>query len=203
VSLALHTPIADLVGDPASRHGTATTLLPYPVWTVCGNGTVGLYDPLSNTLRRMRQSGEELAALALPDEREVEITVERVFEMFYRQLGANVSSAQLPAKAEMRSLTEDQNEELVRTSASVFPEYADLRCTTDGTIWIRPFDVTAVRLGQGSDWLRLSADGSQTRVALPRAFRTFRIEGDRIWGTIQDTLGVESVVWVGLDSAGS
>ena len=178
-------------------------MLPYPVWTVCGNGTVGLYDPLSNTLRRFTKEGEELGAFGLPDERQVEITVERVFEMFYRQLEANVSSAQLPAKAEMRSLTEEQNEELVRTSASVYPEYADLRCTSDGTLWIRPFDVTAVRLGQGSDWIRLSADGSQTRFALPRTFRTFRIERDRIWGTLQDTLGIESIVWVGLDSLGS
>ena len=200
VGLQRHTPIADLLGDPASRYGNAAALLPYPVWTVCGNRTVGLYDPLSNTLRRITESGEELVAFALPEERQVEITVDRVFEMFYRQVAANVSSAQLPPKAEMRSLTEEQNEELVSTSADVFPEYADLRCTSDGTLWIRPFDMTAVRLGQGSDWIRLSADGSQTRFALPRAFRTFGIESDRIWGTLQDTLGVESIVWVGLDS---
>ena len=55
-------------------------------------------------------------------------------------------------------------------------------------------------LGQGSEWIRLSADGSRTRFALPREFRTFRIERDRIWGTVQDTLGVESIAWVGLDS---
>ena len=137
---------------------------------------------------------------ALPDENNVEITVDRLFEMFYRQLQENVPSGQLPEGDEARRLTQEQNEELVNTSAGVFPEYIDMHCTADGTLWIRRFDVTAVRLGQGSDWIRILADGSQALVTLPTDFRTFRIERGRIWGTVQDTLGVESVAWVELSS---
>jgi len=143
VELAVHTPIADFLGDPAPRYRAATAMLPYPLWTVCADGTVGLYDPLANTLRRFTRKGQELAP---------------------------------------------------------FPEYADLRCTSDGMLWLRPFDVTTGRLGQGSDWHRFSADGSRTLVKLPREFRTFRIDADRIWGTVQDPLGFDSIVWIRLDS---
>jgi hypothetical protein len=200
VGVDLHTPIADYIGDPGSRYGDATILIPYPLWTVCAGGTIGLYDPLANTVRRFTDAGEELGAFALPDERRLLMTVDLVFEMFYRQLEEDVPSAQIPEKEEMRRRTEEQNREFVNSSAEFFPEYADLRCTPDGTLWLRRFDVTTGRLGHGSDWLRVSADGLQTLVALPRAFRTFRIERDGIWGTVRDSLGVESIAWVGLDS---
>jgi hypothetical protein len=200
VSVDLHTPIADFLGDPASRYPAATILLPYPLWTACADGTVALYDPLANTLRRFTEEREELGALALPDERQLQMTADLVFDMFYRQIEEDVPSGQIPGKEEMRRLTEEQNIEFVNSSADFFPEYADLRCSPDGTLWLRPFDVTTGRLGQGSDWLRVSADGSHTLIALPEAFRTFRIERDRIWGSFRDALGVESIAWVGLDS---
>jgi hypothetical protein len=120
--------------------------------------------------------------------------------MFYRQLEEDVPSARIPGKEEMRRRTEEQNREFVSGSAEFFPEYADLRCTPDGTLWLRRFDVTTGRLGHGSDWLRVSADGQQILVALPSAFSAFRIERDGIWGTVRDSLGVESIAWIGLDS---
>jgi hypothetical protein len=128
------------------------------------------------------------------------MTADLVFEMFYRQFAEDRPAAQVPDREELRRLTEEQNNDFVSNSAGAFPEYADLRCAPDGTLWLRRFDATTGRLGQGSDWLRLSADGSLASVELPTAFSTFRIERDRIWGTVQDTLGVESIAWIGLGS---
>ena len=195
-SVDLHTPIGDFLGDPASRYGTATVLVPYPLWTVCADGTVGLYDPLSNSLRRFRDGQEDLEPFALPQERNVQMTADLVFEMFYRQFAEDIPSDQLPVKDEMRRVTESQNQEFVSNSAQFFPEYADLRCGADGAFWLQRFDATTGRLGHGPDWLRLSTDGSQTSVSLPRTFTTFRIERDRIWGTVRDDLGVQSVAWI-------
>jgi hypothetical protein len=200
VSVHAHLPIADFLGDPASGYGAATILIPYPLWTACADGTVGLYDPLANTLRRFTAEREELGALALPDERRMQMTADLVFEMFYRQIAGDVPAARLPPKEEIRRQTEEQNNQFVSNSAASFPEYSELRCGPDGALWLRLFDATNGRLGQGSDWLRVSADGSHTSVALPRAFSTFRIERDRMWGTVQDSLGVESIAWIGLDS---
>jgi hypothetical protein len=192
----LHTPIGDFLGDPASRYGAATVLVPYPLWTLCADGTVGLYDPLSNSLRRFRDGQEDREPFALPRERNVQMTADLVFEMFYRQFAEDISSDQLPAKDEMRRVTESQNQEFVSSSAPFFPEFADLRCGADGAFWLQRFDATTGRLGHGPDWLRLSTNGSQTWVSLPRTFTTVRIERDRIWGTVRDDLGVQSIAWI-------
>jgi hypothetical protein len=199
-TVELRMPIADLLGDPASRYGAATVLIPYPLWTACADGTVGLYDPLANSLRRFAEDGEELEAVTLPDERRLPMTADLVFEMFYRQFAEDRPSAQVPEKEAFRRLTEEQNQQFVSASAPAFPEYSDLRCGADGTLWLRLFDTANGRLGQGADWLRLSTDRSHTSVALPRTFRTFRLASERIWGTVQDTLGVESIAWIGLDA---
>jgi hypothetical protein len=199
-SVSVRTPIADHLGDPEARYPAATVLLPYPLWTACGDGTVGLYDPLANTLRRFTEEQEEVGALSLPDERQLQMTADLVFDLFYNQLAEDVPPSQIPEKEEMRRMTAEQNGQFVTRSAEFFPEYADLRCTPDGSFWLRPFDVAIGRLGHGPNWLRVSPDGSVTSVALPASFRTFRIEADRIWGSARDALGVESVAWVSLDS---
>ena len=128
------------------------------------------------------------------------MTADAVFEMFYRQAAEDIPAGRLPPMDQMRRLTEEQNNQFVANSAAAFPEYADLHCAPDGALWLQVFDPGNGRLGHGSDWLRVATDGARTAVALPAAFRAFRIERDRIWGTIADTLGVESVAWVGLDS---
>lgn len=198
--VGLHMPIADLLGDPTSRYGAATMLIPYPLWTACVDGSVGLYDPLTNTLRRLSTAREELSAVALPDERRVRMTADLIFGMFFRQFAEDRPSGQVPDREEMRRLTAEQNEEFVRNSAETFPEYSDLRCAADGSFWLRRFDAITGRLGLGYEWLRVSADGSRIRVAVPRNFTAFRIGRERIWGTSRDGLGVESIAWIGLDA---
>jgi hypothetical protein len=97
-------------------------------------------------------------------------------------------------------MTEESNRNMASQAAPYFPEYADLICTPDGALWLRRFDVNNGRLGQGPDWLRVATDGSQTSVALPTTFRAYRIEPDRIWGTVSDSLGVESIAWVDMEA---
>ena len=200
VSVDLHTPIADYLGDPSSRYPGATFMLPYPMWTFCANGTVALYDPLANTIRRFTEERAELEAIALPDERQQPVTPDLLFEMFYRRFVEDQPSVQIPPQEEMRRLTEESNRQMASNSAPSFPEYADLICTPDGALWLRLFDVNNGRLGQGPNWLRVATDGSHTSVALPTAFRAFRIEQDRIWGTVSDSLGVESIAWLEMDA---
>lgn len=195
-----HMPLSDLLGDPTTRYGSATVLIPYPLWAVCTDGSIVLYDPLSNTLRRFTEGFEERSGLALPDERRLTMTADLIFEMFYRQFAGDRPSAQVPDREEMRRLTMEQNEEFVRNSADYFPEYSDLRCAPDGAFWLRRFDATAGRLGHGPDWLRVSADGARTEVLVPPTFTAFRIGRDRIWGTLQDSLGVEAIAWIELAS---
>lgn len=198
VSLEVYTPVADLLGDPASRYPGATRFLPYPLWTVCADGTVGLYDPLENKLRRIPENGRALEPLTLPEERRLQFTAERFFEMAYREMAESVPAGQRPDSAELRRRLVGEFDQFESESASVFPEYADLRCTPDGTLWLQPFDVSTGRMGRGPAWYRISTDGSRTTVTLPEEFRPFRFEADRIWGTVHDEFGIESVAWIGV-----
>lgn len=198
-ALEVHTPVADLVGDPASRYPRATKLLPYPLWAVCGDSTVALYDPLENDVRRIAANGRVLTSVALPQERRVELTFDRMFGIAYRQVQEE-ASGQLPDSADLRRQFEEMFSEWENQSANVFPEYADLHCTQDGTLWLQPFDVVTGPLGRGPNWHRISQDGSRALVMFPEEFRPLRFEVDRIWGTVQDSLGITSAAWIGVDA---
>ncbi len=200
VSIVGSTPVADLVGDPTVRYGDATTFLPYPIWSVCGDGAVGVYDPLANSLRRFAPDGHEEAAIALVPERGEPMSFDRFFGMIYRGLKEQAPAGQLPDSVQMRGMLQEQFRQAQSTIANVFPEYADLRCTEDGTFWLEPFDVTSGRFGHGPEWIRFDGDGSATRVRFPDAFIVHRIEDDRIWGSMVDSLGVPSVAWVRVES---
>lgn len=193
-------PIADLLGDPASRYPGATTFGPYPLWTVCGDGLVVLYDPLRNQVRRIRSGGQELEPFDLPDERQVPLNADRLFGMIYRQMREDTPAGQRPDSAEARQQFEGQLREFQRQSAGVFPEYADLRCSSDGALWIQPFDVETGLFGRGPAWLTFGEDGTQTAVEFPEGFRVFAFRTDRVWGTSEDELGVASVAWIGRDA---
>jgi hypothetical protein len=200
-AIEVQTPVADLLGDPASRYPGATKFLPYPLWTVCADGRVILYDPLENELRRVAGNGAVPAPVMLPPERQLDFTFDRFFGMLYRRIRQDFPAAEVPDSAEVRRRFAAEFGEFESQSASVFPEYADLRCTGNGTLWLQPFDPASGGFGgRGPAWYRISMDGSRTLVNLPDEFTPFRFEADRIWGTVQDSLGVASIAWIGADA---
>jgi hypothetical protein len=192
--------IADLLGDPASRYAGATTLMPYPLWTQCEDGPFTLYDPLRNLLRRFTPAGQEIDPFELPAEQRVQLTADRMFGMMYRQLREEMPAGQRPDSVQMHQQLEGQLHQFIEQSAGRFPEYADLRCAPDGTPWLQPFDVETGLFGRGPAWLRFGEDGTRTAVTFPTWFRVFAFASDRIWGTMQDTLGLFSIAWVGTDA---
>lgn len=198
-SLELYTPVADLLGDPASRYSRATKILPYPLWAVCGDGTVVLYDPLENELRRIAADGRNVTPVALPEERRVELTFDRLLGMAARDYREK-ATGQIPDSAAMAHQFEQMYSQWEGQSAKVFPEYADLQCTPDGTLWLQPFDVETGPLGRGPKWQRISQDGPRALVTFPEEFTPLRFEPDRIWGTLRDPLGVTSAAWIGVDA---
>ena len=191
--------VADLLGDPAKRWPGATLFLPYPVWAVCRDGGLALYDPLRNALRRFTPGGDEHQPIVLPDERRVALTFDRFFGMFDRQYHEEVPASQRVDSAQMRASFKAQFSQLTAMSADVFPEYADLRCVGDGTLWIELFDTGSPGLGRGPEWWRYRSDGSRTVFRLPDGFTAFRFREGRVWGARVDSLGVPSVAWIDVE----
>lgn len=197
--LEVHTAVADLVGDPASRYAQARKILPYPLWAVCGDGTVALYDPLENELRRIAANGRDVTRVGLPEERRVELTFDRMLGMAARDYREK-ATGEMPDSAAMARQFEQMYSQWEGQSANVFPEYADLRCNQDGTLWLQPFDVDTGPLARGPNWHRIRQDGSRALVTFPEEFTPLRFEADRIWGTLRDSLGVTSAAWIGVDA---
>lgn len=198
--LELSLAVPDLLGDPSDRYPGATILLPYPLWTVCANGAFGLYDPLANALRYFTPDGREETSIALSEERLESVTFDRVFGMVYRLFAELRPGGQAPDSIQMRTVLQEQFRQREGEFGDVFPEYADLRCSDDGTFWLQPFQVANGRFERSPEWIRLGRDGSRSEVSLPPTFTVHRIDGDRIWGTVVDSLGVPSVAWVALDA---
>lgn len=187
--------VPELLGDPGERYPGAVVLMPFPLWTVCGDGTVGLYDPLSNSIRRFASDGGERASLALEEARNETVTFDRVFGMVYRTFSELRPGGQAPDSLQMRGALQQQFTQAEAAFADVFPEYADLKCTDDGTFWIQPYTVTDGRFARSTEWTRFSPDASRTTISFPDAFTVHRIEGDRVWGVVSNELGVPSVAW--------
>ncbi len=189
--------VADLLGDPGTRWPGATMFLPYPVWSVCGDGGLALYDPLRNEIRRFTAAGEEREPIALPDERRLALTLERFYGMFDLEYREQVPASQRVDSTQMRASFERDFPQLAALSADAFPEYADLMCTgEDHMLWLQPFDTESPGLGHGPEWWRFAQDGTRTVFRLPDTFTAFRFRAGRVWGSMVDSLGVPSVAWI-------
>ena len=188
--------VPDLVADPSERWPGATLLVPYPLWAACAAGGFGLYDPLANTLRRLTSDGEEEPAFALGEERNLEVTFDHLFGMVYRLYSELRPGGQAPDSLQMRTALQQQFEQVEGAFADDFPAYADLQCVDDGSFWLQPHVVRDGRFARSSAWTRFGTDGSRTTISLPEGFTVHRIENDRIWGTVVDTLGLPSVAWL-------
>lgn len=185
----------DVVGDPTTRYGEATQLLPLPLWTICPDG-VSVYDPLANNVRRFAATGEEQAVHPLPPEMLREIDAEAVFGMVWPWMSQNPGLGELPDSAEYHELIRTQWPQFSPQFAEVFPEYADLRCAEDGSLWIQHFDPGFGQMGRSPGWLRIEPDGAMTEVVLPETFTPLRFEAGKILGVSRDLYGVESVAWM-------
>ena len=197
---------ADLLGDPATRFGKMRAFLPFPIWTTCPDGSMALYDPLTNSVRRLTADGTEIGSHGLPPERRLEMTMERLWPLFYRVIMAAAEGPDaggLPPDSAMLyemmkgGIAEEGG--LSEAASDVFPEYRSLACGgSDGSLWLQIFDMESrVRwLADGPEWLRIGPDGAIRRIVFPESFSPLRFTDDRIWGSHRDELEIESVAWI-------
>lgn len=183
-------PLADIVGDPATKYGRPGQYLPYPLWSLCPSGAFALYSPLTNTLELRAPGGASVLSYKLPQERELEVTQARFLEMSTPamiELGMDT--------AQMRQELQVKWPEFSQSVSAVFPEYADLHCVTSDVIWLQLFDVGG-NLGRGPSWLRITQGMDPQKVQFPEPFRPLRFTDDRVWGAYRGEFDVESIAWI-------
>ena len=187
-----------VVGDPSVRFPGATRFLPYPMWAACPGGSLAVYDPNANLVRRFTSEGDSITTHGLPPERQVEITLDRIVDTVYPGVTRNPAWGARPDREELHQLLRRYWEQRGHEFSEVFPEYAHLDCSEDDTLWIQPFDTTAGEMGRGPSWLRITADDARGTAEFPPSFRPLRFHEGRIWGIDRDEFDVEHVAWLEL-----
>lgn len=189
---------AEVVGDPSTHFPGVRRFLPYPIWTSCPSGSLAVYDPSQNVLKRLSATGELLAVHALPPERRVAMTSERVFATVYPGILRNRLMAQPPERDVLYEMFKRDYEDRASEFAVWFPEYVHLDCSDGDILWLQQFDSTNGQMGRGPLWLRVTAEGKVGSAEFPLSFRPMRFQEDRVWGTHTGEFDVEYVAWTEL-----
>jgi hypothetical protein len=186
-------PVGEILGDPGGRFGPGRLFEPHPLWARCADGTIALYDPLRNELRRFDGAGHERNPLPLPAEQAARITPERIFDLGYRWEVRHPAPDAPSDSVELRRQVEVQLAWAVADAAGVFPEYSELQCASADVYWLRPFALDEGVLGKGRSWMRIEADGGTRHYRFPDRFEPFRFVWPVVWGVL---LGAFDVPYV-------
>jgi hypothetical protein len=184
-----------VLGDPARRFPGVLYIIPIPLWDVCPDGRLALYDPLRNEVVRMSGREEAQAPVSLPPERRLEATRERVFAMVYRDALSQTPDLGRADSLAIRAGFEADYRELGPQISPVFPEYVDLQCDDRDVAWLQRFDLEGWETGRGPTWLRIQLDAPPLEVRLPGGLRRVRFAEGRVWGIALDPMDVPSPAW--------
>jgi hypothetical protein len=173
----------------------------YRLWAVCGTDEIRVYDRVRNGMLGFTASGDTLASIPLPAPA-FDRATPRQFARAMFSLAAVEAAGAVGTRLSPEDSTRLMGSILQRLDstpeelAAYLPRYVDFRCSEEGTLWLRPFDLDAGGLRGTRTWLRIAADGETDRVDLPPRFDPYRFVGGRIWGVQRDALDVASVGWV-------
>lgn len=206
--------LSEVLGDPRPHLQLGEGLPPFPLWfrlwTAC-SGELRVYDRLRNQIRSFAADGSELQPLTLPPVHPRSVTPRDFARIAFDMIAVERMGA-VPADPTFEMAPADSarliDQALQRVTASpeqlaaVLPRYVDLRCSPDGTLWLRPIDVARGGLGGGPLWLRFGPEGEMREVRLPERFDPYRFTNERIWGIQRDELDVATVAWLPMPAGG-
>ena len=197
--------LGEILGDPTPVLKQTDGFPPFPVWprlwSVCWEREIRLYDRLRNEIRGFTPAGHELNPFVLPPVSPTSVT-HRQFAKAVLGLAAAEAMGTLGRQVS----PEDSLRLLNRLVGEMkgepeqlrwfLPMYVDMRCSDEGELWLRPFDVEVGGLTGGPNWLRIAPDGTRQEVRLPERFDVFRARSDRLWGVMRDDLDIASIAWI-------
>ncbi|TVP48166.1 MAG: hypothetical protein EA350_03720 [Gemmatimonadales bacterium] len=189
----------ELLPSPEAHYPGATEFLPFPLWAVCPDGEAWMYDPARHRVRSLH--APERTDHALPPARNVTFSLDRLLDLLLPSIVAQVPTSERPPDDVLREQLAGEVDQMIDQFAAVFPEYFQMLCAPDGTLWLQHFDWEEGFAGAGWSWERLrvgEGDSGAESIRLPAGFQAFRITSDRAWGIVMDELGIPSVAWIEL-----
>jgi len=197
--------LAEVIGDLTLGFEQTEDGFPlwFRLWAVCGEDQLRVYDRARNELRLFNPQGVELASTPLPPAPFSSVTprqfAQTIFPLRQAEMAGNVWD-RMTAADSARLLNEIARgvrgtpEQL----AQYLPRYVDFRCSDNGTMWLRPFDVDTGSLDGGPGWVRITDSGVGEEVRFPDGFDPYRFTTGRAWGVQRDGFDVASIAWVEL-----
>ena len=160
-----------------------------PLWDVCDD-RMALWNPRKERVEWVSENGLLLHSIRVQAEG-VPVTDAGVLGflrgMAAHELGPGV---EVPAAA-LRTRLRD-----VRPLfGQLATDFVDLRCSPDGTVWLRRFDLEADPLGADDEWLRVPASGDMSRVRFPTRFEPFVFKDNEVVGVVETPLGDRLGAW--------
>ncbi|TVP59372.1 MAG: hypothetical protein EA351_01705 [Gemmatimonadales bacterium] len=191
--------IDELLPDPEEQYPGVTEFLPFPLWAICPDGEAWMYDPVRHDIRSLRTP--EGMAHSLPPARRVTFTLDRLTDLLLPTIVAQVPSSERPPDEVLREQLAGEVGQMIDQFADVFPEYYQMHCAPDGSLWLQHFDWEDGFGGAGWSWERVRVeddDPAIETIRFPEGFQIFRITADRAWGIALDELDIPSVAWIAL-----
>lgn len=186
---------SSLIGTPDEESAVATELVAIPLWTVCGEDTLVVFDPSLLTLHFYDVDGQLTSQRPLPlarrplSERDIKIYVRHL-------LGHEMRSANALETDELDGITDQiVRRERARFSRNAPPGVAIL-CDAHRRVWVNAFSMADHPLGYSREWY-VSGETMKT-VRFPSGFRPHVITDSTAFGVLTDDLGVESLARVSL-----
>lgn len=199
--------LAETLGDPADAYELVGDFPPFPfwfrLWTVCGGATMRVYDRLGNQVRAFSADGSPLRSDTLPTVQPRPITKEQMarvgFGLGMLEAGGELTSRGTPEDsariiAQLSRRVEGSPEHL----DALLPRYTDMRCGSDGTVWLRRYDPSHVDLHGGLTWVAVAPGGALRDVTFPERFDPYAFLADEVWGVQRDALDVPTVARIAL-----
>lgn len=160
-----------------------------PLWDACSRG-MALWNPREERVEWM--DGDGLLVHSVPvASRGVPITDEGILaflrEMAAHELGPGV---EVPAD-ELRARVREVRPLFGRLAT----DFVDLRCSSEGAVWLRRFDLEAHPLGADDAWLRVPEYGEATVVRFPPEFEPYLFTSGEVVGVVQTPSGDRLGAW--------
>ncbi len=174
-------------------------LVPVPLWDVCPDGDLVVFDPISRFLHLAKSSWAERDSLFVPWEPRPLRRSDRISYL----------AGRLDAETRGEAIDAGEKEAMIRRAEAgtrdQFPTMApvavDIRCGK-GRAWMQEYDGAAHPLGFGNVWRTVAVedDGGETRVdfTMPFPFRIFDVADAHLLGVATNDVGLQRVAKVPL-----
>ncbi len=180
----------------------ATSLVPLPLWDVCPDSSVAVYDGLGTMLYKLRLSGDTIDRIAIPRVDSLPgLFSDDELEIFLGELLVNEARDSRGDTVGARK----RGREILGRQRGDFPlekpRFVRLLCSRRGDLWLEHFSLRDDALGFGRTWTLLDIHSVERDLRIPRGFRPIEITETELIGIMQSEDGARWPAFVTRSSA--